>query len=354
MEHCCYQDIKTQPEALSAAIAAVDAAYPQLEEILAEKPTELIFVACGSPYYLGLSNAALWRERAGIAASAIPASEVMLFGESALPKEGRPLLLTASRSGETTETIEAVKAFEARFPGRSVLIGCKESSTLGDLVAAEVIVPEGYDDVIPQTRSFTTMYLAAQYLTARATGDGKLAEALRRVPESLPAVLESAEDVLREFARGDWNSAVFLGGGPLYGIATEGGLKVTEMALERISVYHTLEVRHGPRSVIDEETLVVSLASRRGIEQERGVLSDLSRQTPRLLELTSPPARPSEDGLAWTSLATGSAPEVPEHALGLLYIPLLQLLAYHRALHNGVDPDESKNLTSYVELPGSG
>lgn len=352
MTYRCYEDIKTQSESLYAALDAVDAVYPEVEGMLEGDPTEVAFVSCGSPYYIGLSNASLWRELAGVPAAAFPASEFMLFGDSSLPRRGSPFLITASRSGETTETLEAVKLFERRFPGRSVLVGCKENSALGDVATAQIVIPEAYEDVIPQTRSFTAMYLAVQYLVARSRGDEGLVSALRTVPEAVSRLIDSAEDKLREAAGADWNTAVFLGGGPLFGVATEGSLKLIEMALERVSVYQTLEVRHGPRSVIDEDTLVVSLGSYRGDEQERGVLSDLSRQTSRILDLT-PSNREPENGSAATCIAVDPDGKLPEHALGLLYAPLLQLLAYHRAVRNGVDPDRSKNLTSYVELPGS-
>jgi glucosamine--fructose-6-phosphate aminotransferase (isomerizing) len=122
------------------------------------------------------------------------------------------------------------------------------------------------------------------------------------------------------------------------------------MSLTKAASYHTLEVRYGPRSVVDEHTLVVSLGSRRrrGARHEDQVLAELSSGS-RVLKLA-----PDGDGSRNENISEiGAGPEVPEHALGMLYLPLLQLLAYHRAVHRGVDPDESNNLTSYVELSES-
>jgi glutamine---fructose-6-phosphate transaminase (isomerizing) len=138
---------------------------------------------------------------------------------------------------------------------------------------------------------------------------------------------------------------VFLGGGPLYGIATEASLKLIEMSLTKDISYHTLEVRHGPRSVVDERTLFVGLGSHRGARHENQVLAELSKAS-RVLKL-APDGDGSRNG---NILEIGVGPEVPEYALGMLYLPLLQLLAYHRAVHRGADPDESHKLTSYVEL----
>ena len=117
------------------------------------------------------------------------------------------------------------------------------------------------------------------------------------------------------------------------------------MSLTKATSYHTLEVRHGPRSVVDEHSLVVSLGSHRGARHENQVLAELSKAS-RVLKLA-----PDGDGSRHANISEiGVGPDVSEHALGMLYLPLLQLQAYHRAAHRGVNPDESNNLTSYVEL----
>jgi glutamine---fructose-6-phosphate transaminase (isomerizing) len=277
----------------------------------------------------------------------VPSSEIMLFPETVLPTAGRPVLLTASRSGETTETVRATETFAKRFPGRTILIGCRSESRMGRLADLAIVIPEGDEDVIPQTRSFSSMYVAAQYLVALLADDAELADALRRLPDLLPGLLERWEPVVQRAAEAGWASAVFLGGGPLYGVAVEATLKLTEMSLSSAIAYHTLEVRHGPRSVIDESTLVAALGSVRGAPHERQVLAELAEETPHVLAFTP------GDGWDLSEIATEIplGDRIPEHVLGLLYLPLLQLLAYHRALHKRVNPDESRNLTSYIELP---
>jgi glucosamine--fructose-6-phosphate aminotransferase (isomerizing) len=117
------------------------------------------------------------------------------------------------------------------------------------------------------------------------------------------------------------------------------------MSLTKAVSYHTLEVRHGPRSVVDERTLVVGLVSRRGGRHEDQVMAELSGGS-RVLRL-APDDHVSRNA---NISEIGVGPGVPEHALGMLYLPLLQLVAYHHAVHRGVDPDESNNLTSHVEL----
>jgi glutamine---fructose-6-phosphate transaminase (isomerizing) len=350
MSYQCYEDIKTQAVAWAAALEATGSRAEDFRTLFADEPGELLFTACGSPYYLGLANVSLWRERLGLHATVVPSSEIMLFPETVLPRAGRPVLLTASRSGATTETVRAVEAFAERFPGRTILIGCRPESKLHRLADLAIVIPEGDEDVIPQTRSFGSMYLAAQYLVALLAADTELADTLRRLPGLLADLLDRWEPVVQRTAEADWDSAVFLGGGPLYGVAVEATLKLTEMSLSSAVSYHTLEVRHGPRSTIDERTLVIGLGSLRGAPHERQVLAELAGETPHMLALTP------QDGwnLGERSTEIPAGHRMSEHALGLLYLPLLQLLAYHRALHKGVNPDESRNLTSHIELPEGG
>ncbi len=349
--HKCYEHIKGQKDAWNAALKKIDSQTGALGFFFEERPSELIFASCGSPYYLGESNATLWRERLGLHTTVVPSSEMMLFTKSTLPQSGNPLLLVASRSGETTETVRAVETFTEQFPGRILLLGCQRGSKLGRLAEMAITIPEADDgEVVPQTRSFGAMYVAAQYLVALVSDDAGLAENLKELPELLPGLLEKWEPIVQQVAQADWDSAVFLGSGPLYGVSAEASLKLTEMSLSFASSYHTLEVRHGPRSTIGEKTLVVGLGSERGASQERRVLMELAEQTPHILALT--PGEGWELGKAGVEIALGH--KVSEHALGILYLPLLQLLAYHRAVHKGVNPDESRNLSSYVELPNWG
>jgi glucosamine--fructose-6-phosphate aminotransferase (isomerizing) len=345
MTYRCYEDIKGQADAWRAAIGAVEERIEAFRR-LAGGADRVLISACGSPYFMGLANATLWREKRGVGVTVFPSSEAMIFPEIVIPDSGNPLLLVASRSGETTETVRAVEAFSRKFPGQTVLVGCRPDSALDDLADVSIVIPEAYEDVIPQTRSFCSMYLAAQYAVALLSDDEELARALRRLPDLLPEVLDRHERAVREVAESGWETAVFLGGGPLYGVAVEATLKLIEMSLTRAVAYHALEVRHGPRSVIDEQTLVVGLGSRRGADHERAVLEELSGLSrPHILSLFPEGAGPENA----SRLAVGE--EAPEHALGLLYLPLLQLLAYHRAVRNGVNPDESHNLKSYIELP---
>jgi len=254
MTYRCYEDIKGQASAWQAALKVVDERIDEVRQLISRSDTRMLFTSCGSPYFLGLATATLWREKLGMEVAVAPSSEVMLFPQLTLPNDGNPFLVIATRSGETTETVRALETFSARFSGRAIVIGCMQGSKLEEMADVPITIPEAYEDVIPQTRSFGSMYLASQYTAALLAGERELAESLRYLPDALPDLLYRWEDEVRSLAEEDWDSAVFLGGGPLYGIATEASLKLIEMSLTKATSYHTLEVRHGPRSVVDGRT----------------------------------------------------------------------------------------------------
>ena len=139
----------------------------------------------------------------------------------------------------------------------------------------------------------------------------------------------------------------FLGNGPLFGLACEAMLKMKEMSLSYSEAYHTLEFRHGPKSMADGSALVIGLLSPNGLAQELAVLSDMQVLGARRMAITESAA----------DLAPGAAGEQVFLQSGLsqanrivLYLPVLQLLAYQRAMAKGLDPDGPRNLTAVVTL----
>ena len=137
----------------------------------------------------------------------------------------------------------------------------------------------------------------------------------------------------------------FLGSGPRYGLACEAMLKLKEMSLTTSEAYHFLEFRHGPKSMVDEGTLVVGLLSEAAREAEVAVLREMKELGGRILVLTE-----AKDGLDWADHVVCFQSDLPEVTRLPLYLPTLQLLAYYRAVGKGLDPDAPRNLDAVVQL----
>jgi glucosamine--fructose-6-phosphate aminotransferase (isomerizing) len=130
----------------------------------------------------------------------------------------------------------------------------------------------------------------------------------------------------------------FLGSGPRLGLAKEVSLKLKEMSQTVSEPFHFLEFRHGPISMVDEHTLVVGMVSEGGYDHEMAVMKDVRRLGGKTLTL-------GEKGtdIEWKS-------GIAEYARNVLYLPVLQLFAYHRAVYLGKNPDTPRNLAAVVEL----
>ncbi|MFC1548096.1 SIS domain-containing protein, partial [Candidatus Neomarinimicrobiota bacterium] len=211
-----------------------------------------------------------------------------------------------------------------------------------------LVVPSADEQSVVMTRSFTSMLLLIQYVAAIRSGDHGLEEALEKVPGHGERVVEQAKAVVEKIiGTGSYTKFVFLGHGPYYGLASEAMLKMTEMSLSVSEAYHSMEFRHGPMSIVNEDMLLTMLISERAREQETKLLKEmkaLGATTWVICERADGEIRAASDYL----LELGT--QLSDEARLILYMPPLQLLAYTNAVAKGLDPDNPKNLTQVVTL----
>jgi glucosamine--fructose-6-phosphate aminotransferase (isomerizing) len=342
-----WQEIFSQPKVWKATLETSAADRAALEGFLDQSGFDhILVVGCGSTHYLAQSAAAMLAHRAGIRARALPASELWLF--PAAFALDRTLLLAVSRSGTTTETLWALDRFREVGGGPVLAVTCYPESPLAQRADFALVAPDAQERSVAQTRSFTSMLLLAQTLAATLAGDEGMLERLRRLPDALENLVEGVGDLPQRLGEDrDIERLFFLGGGPLYGLASEAMLKTKEMSLSYAEAYYPLEFRHGPMSMVDEHTLVVGFLSDTGLAQEVRVLKDMQRLGGRTLAL-------AEDAAALSSWRADHAVELrsglDEWERGPLYLPVIQRLAFHRAVSKGLDPDRPNNLTAVVEL----
>ncbi len=272
------------------------------------KPSELFFIGCTSPYYLGIAASAAWRIETGLPVRSIPSSDYASYPRLYDPGPmGRPVMVALSRSGRTTETIWAAEEFVRRYPGRMALIGCNPEGALAEMADLKVILPVSAEKTIPQTRSFSSMYLAALLMAGIYSGNIDWIAELERAPELVNQILQAGAAAASLLIEGKKYRNVFiLGSGPLYGMALEIGLKCMEMSGTEAFSYHFLESRHGPRALIDENTLVIGLYSRGGLHYEAQLMEEYTlRHKATTLAIT--PEAGWETGQVSASAAVGCA-----------------------------------------------
>jgi glucosamine--fructose-6-phosphate aminotransferase (isomerizing) len=211
-----------------------------------------------------------------------------------------------------------------------------------------LVAPDGQEQSIAQTRSFTSMLLLTQALSAALSKDESMLRRLQQLGKILTDLVDRVGELPQELGKdAEIDRFFFLGGGPLYGIANEAMLKTKEMSLTYSEAYHTLEFRHGPMSMANEHTLVVGLLSDAGRAEEIKVLADMQDLGARVLALVEDAStiggwRPNHS----VEFRSG----LDEWERQPLYLPVLQRLAYHRAVAKGLDPDQPTNLEAVVKL----
>jgi glucosamine--fructose-6-phosphate aminotransferase (isomerizing) len=303
----------------------------------------LLFTGCGSTYYLSLAAAAHLRALTGWCVQAAPASEVWLNPDAYIRPDD--ILIAISRSGSTTETLRAADAFERATRRHPITIQCAPDAPLAQRAGLNIVTSRGAERSVVQTRSFTSMFVAAVALNARWARRADLADAFRRLPQAGERVLQRARAVARDWGpRLEFDRLYFLGSGTRYGLACEASLKMKEMTLSHTEPFHFLEFRHGPKSMVNDTTLVVGLISDETAVHEVRILREAAALGAQVYVLGEHAERIGAGPAV--SFASGLAAE----ARDVLYLPPLQLLAYERAMAKGLDPDRPRHLDAVVVM----
>jgi glucosamine--fructose-6-phosphate aminotransferase (isomerizing) len=248
------------------------------------------------------------------------------------------LLVAISRSGTTSETVKAVEKFKAEKRGDVVVISNYDES-LSHLADVNILIPRGQEESVAQTRSFASMYVAVCAFCARLARRADLLDAMQKLPQAGNQLIEKYESLAKEIGSNlDFERFYFLGSGIRYGLACEANLKMKEMTLTHSEPFHTLEFRHGPMSMVNQSAVVVGMLSDANRLHEAKVLSEMEALGGTVVSLG--------ESEAVIEFASG----IPENIRGVLYLPVLQLMAFYRSLAKGLNPDRPKNLTAVVQL----
>ena len=305
-------------------------------------PREVLFIGCGSTHYLSQSAAAIFQGLTAVPSRACPSSELLFFPDQVLSNPAETLLVAISRSGITTETIQAVNRFKAVGGRAAWTITCYPENELSKISDLTLAAEAAQEESVAQTRSFSSMLILAKALAATVAGID--IAPLTTLPSTLERLLEDKGALFASLGRRlDLLQIFFLGSGPQFGIASEAMLKMTEMSITSSEAYHFMEFRHGPMSMVNEQTMVVGLIGQQTRAHEEKVLLEmgtLGAETVGLNSLSN----------ACCRYQVGFDPAMGSWILPALYLPLLQLMAYYRAIAKGLDPDNPRNLVSVISL----
>jgi glutamine---fructose-6-phosphate transaminase (isomerizing) len=306
-------------------------------------------VGCGSSYLLSRLIAAAWTKHFYMPATGVPASELLFAPEETMRRIGAEQIVLMSRSGETTETMRAAEMLQSHKTVQTLAVTCNPHSELEKLCTHTFKMEWADEKSTVMTRSFTAILLAFQRLALEFVGDEVLSDALQGLPKHGQAWLDANARRIQDFAtKRKFADYVFLGQGVHYWLAEEAALKVTEMSSSYAQVYHSLEFRHGPRSIAGPETLITFFMSDAAREQEITLAKELKELGAAVCVIVN---RADAELKNHCDLLLELGMDAPEAARYALTAVPAHLLGTAVGLRKGLNPDAPKNLTRAVVLP---
>jgi glucosamine--fructose-6-phosphate aminotransferase (isomerizing) len=311
-----------------------------------------LFVGCGSSYYLSRLIAALWTKHFYIPATGVPASELLFAPEETLRRLGAEQVVLMSRSGETTEVLRAAELLQKHHTVQTLGVTCNPKSPLEKLCTHSFKLTWADEKSTVMTRSFTAILLAFQRLALQFVGDSQFSGALDQLPQRGQEWLDRQAKRIQEFAASKkFADYVFLGQGVHYWLAQEAGLKVTEMSSSYAQVYHSLEFRHGPRSIAGPNTLITFFISEAAAEEETLLVKELKELGAAICVIVN---RATPDLKKYSDLLIELSLDGPEFARYAVTAIPAHLMGTAIGLRKGLNPDAPKNLTRAVVLGTNG
>ena len=356
--HYMQKEIFEQPRAVADTLEDVESITPELFGDRAYKTFKqidrVLILACGTSYYAGLT-AQYWIEAvAKIPVSVEIASEYRY--RDSVP-HANTLVVTISQSGETADTLAALKHARSLGMQHTLTICNVSTSAMVRECALAYITRAGVEIGVASTKAFTTQLTALFMLTlALAQVHGQLTEqqeaehvkALRHLPAAISAVLALEPQIIawaERFATKE--NALFLGRGMHYPIALEGALKLKEISYIHAEAYPAGELKHGPLALVTEQMPVVTIAPNDALlEKLKSNIQEVRARGGELYVFADMDTRiVSAEGV--------HVIRMPEHyglLSPILHTVPLQLLAYHTACSRGTDVDKPRNLAKSVTV----
>ncbi|MCU7882550.1 MAG: glutamine--fructose-6-phosphate transaminase (isomerizing) [Candidatus Thiodiazotropha sp. (ex Lucinoma aequizonata)] len=318
---------------------------------LLDETKNVHIIACGTSFHASLV-ARYWLEEIGVHCSVEVASEFR-YRQVVVPDNA--LFVTISQSGETADTLAALRGVESQgYLGSLTICNVLESSLVRESDVA-LMTRAGPEIGVASTKAFTTQLVALRLLTlalAKRRGmtvdqERELIEELHALPRQVEVILKLS-DAIQKMANAfvDRKHALFLGRGTFYPIAMEGALKMKEISYIHAEAYPAGELKHGPLALVDAEMPVIcALPDDPLLEKVISNLQEVRAREGDLFLFSDQKVNIDLDyfqNLTLSDIYPSTAP--------IVYTIPLQLLAYHVAILKGTDVDQPRNLAKSVTV----
>lgn len=357
-EHFMMKEIHEQPKAIADTLHSVikdgvinlstcieDEVFSQIEQ--------LYIIACGSSYYAGIEAQYVFEDLADIPVRVELASE---FRYRKFPLDSKSLVVAISQSGETADTLAALRIVKEKGIKTLAIV-----NVVGSSIAREadyvLYTYAGPEISVATTKAYSAQLILLDVLAVylaflrnkitKEIYDHYISE-LMSIPKKIERVLEDKERI-QWFASKYANAhdVFFIGRGIDYAISLEGSLKMKEISYIHSEAYAAGELKHGTISLIEDGTLVISILTQSSLyEKTISNMIECKSRGAYLFALTTFGKYETEDHADFTIYV----PKVDEHFIGSLAIVPLQLLGYYISVAKGLDVDKPRNLAKSVTV----
>jgi len=362
-DHFMQKEIFEQPQAIRDTLesritknSVVIQAFGHDAEKIFQKITQVQIVACGTSYHAGLVAKYWLEDIAKVPCNVEVASEYRYRNPILL---NGTLFVTLSQSGETADTVEALKtAKKINSSISSLCISNSSESSLTRLSDLNFLTHAGPEIGVASTKAFTTQLVALALLvcsigklknTINTKQEKEIIDGLRKLPGLINDALLQEPQIKKLAARfKDKNSSLFLGRGTMYAIAMEGALKLKEISYIHAEAYPAGELKHGPIALIDKNMPVIAIAP------NDELLGKLKSNLQEVKSRGSQMIVFEDEDSKVQSMEAMEVIQITSN-LGRISAPIiftipLQLLSYHVALIKGTDVDKPRNLAKSVTV----
>ena len=358
-EHFMMKEIHEQPKAVRDTLNSViregriDLGAVGLSDEQIRAIGQIHIVACGSAWHVGMEAQYILEDLAGIPVRVELASE---YRYRSIPMNADTLVIAVSQSGETADTLAALRlAKEKGVPTLAVV------NVVGSSIAREadhvLYTLAGPEISVATTKAYSAQLaamdcLAVQFALARGriTGEqyGNYIRELQTIPDKMEKILED-KGRIQWFASKYANAhdVFFIGRGIDYAVGLEGSLKLKEISYVHSEAYAAGELKHGTISLIEDGTLVIGILTQNALyEKTISNMVECKSRGAYLMGLTTYGKYETEDHVDFTVYV----PKVDEHFVGSLAVIPLQLMGYYVSVAKGLDVDKPRNLAKSVTV----
>ncbi|EKB11263.1 glutamine--fructose-6-phosphate transaminase (isomerizing) [Aeromonas veronii] len=359
--HYMLKEIHEQPKAITNTLEGrlgsdhvVVESFGNGARAIFDKVEHVQIVACGTSYHSGMVARYWFEEIAGVSCDVEIASEFRYRKSVVRPNS---LLVTLSQSGETADTLAALRlAKESGYMSSLSICNVPGSSLVRESDLA-FMTRAGAEIGVASTKAFTTQLAGLLMLVASvghcrghlsAAAEAELVKALQALPLRIKESLALAKDIetlAEEFA--DKQHSLFLGRGSQYPIAMEGALKLKEISYIHAEAYAAGELKHGPLALIDAEMPIIVVAPNNDLlEKLKSNVEEVRARGGILYVFADADTGFKSD----ETMRVMNLNHVEEVIAPIVYTVPLQLLSYHVALIKGTDVDQPRNLAKSVTV----